>query len=786
MTVPAGELRRRGRVRSAGFAAAFAVAVLLGRATILDGANLSLIWPAGGVAAAWFCLQRHAGTLRLDVVLLSLTTLVLNLATGAGPVLAAGFVAANLVQVLVFRDLLGRWCPALWGGGGQGSLDTVRDLVRILAAAGTAALAGCALGTLAVAASGGEPSVLQVGVWAMRNAAGILLVVAVVLRVGRRPATGRSRRVGEVVGTRRGELLAALGVSAVVYTGVYGVVGGLPLGFLPLAVTVWVALRFDTTVVALHNVTLATTAVLFTLAGRGPLAAVADEATRALVVQADITLIGVVGLALALGRDERDSSLARARASAAEAERRGRLADAVLASVDVGIVVTDPEGRLVIVNDTARSWHGLGAGDLPPYEILRADGVTPLPVEERPLHRSRVEGAVSGIEFVIVVEGRPPVPVLGSGRSMTAQDGSPLGVVVALHELTSVRAREAELAAANSRLAAHAAQVERLAHASRAVLTADDPRRAICEAALDIAAADATYLLQPVREADGVVRLVSTSTVGLPEGTVLRLDPLRDKSVVLTAFREERQVFVADVPAHPDANPAFVRACGTVSAAWQPVVAGDGEVVGILAVVWRRRVEQLETTTAAVLTSLAAESAHAFARADLMTRLSRAADHDPLTGLLNRRRWDTTAQAEIARAARSRTPLTFVLLDLDHFKAYNDTHGHLAGDELLRGFAAAATGQLREVDTLARWGGEEFVLALPGCCAVDALVVVDRIRAVVPRGQTCTAGLAEWRPGMDAEEVLRRADQALYRGKDSGRDTSVIAPADHSVGAGRR
>ncbi|WP_432482891.1 GGDEF domain-containing protein [Kineococcus esterisolvens] len=230
-----------------------------------------------------------------------------------------------------------------------------------------------------------------------------------------------------------------------------------------------------------------------------------------------------------------------------------------------------------------------------------------------------------------------------------------------------------------------------------------------------------------------------------------------------------------DVPAHPRASRAVVEACGTVSAVWQPVLLRGCEPVGVLAVVWRRPVRALAPGVAATLATLAGEAAHAVERADLMTRLERAAEHDALTGLPNRRRWDEVAASEVARAARTGAPLTFALLDLDLFKRYNDTLGHLAGDELLRDFAAAAAAQLREVDTLARWGGEEFVLALPGCDALGAVAVADRIRAVVPHGQSCTVGVAQWVPGWSPAQVLAAADAAMYRGKLAGRDATVAA-----------
>jgi len=469
----------------------------------------------------------------------------------------------------------------------------------------------------------------------------------------------------------------------------------------------------------------------------------------------------------------------------AESQRRGELSDAVLASAQVGIVVADPQGRLTMFNDTAATWLGrLPAVGLPlpeharTYGLHTADGATPLSPEELPLRRVLDGNQVDGVELVIVIADRPARSVTCSGRLMHAADGTVLGAVIALHDVTADRARESELAQAHAQLAAHSEQlalqtrqVQALARASRAVTSADDPHRAICEAVCELTGAEAAYLMQP----DGQGHLISTALVGFEEDTELRLDLASDVSLPLTAFRGRRQFFVTDVADHPDANHSMIAKSGTVSGLWQPVLRTDGSAVGVLGVIWRRRVQELPATVTSMLQTLADETARTIERADLLTQLADAAQHDALTGLTNRRRWDEIARDEVARATRSGTPLTFALIDLDHFKRFNDTFGHLAGDELLCGFATAAAVHLREVDTLARWGGEEFVLALPGCRAADAVTVADRIRATVPHGQTCTIGLAQWAPEEDATDVLARADTALYVGKRNGRDVTIIA-----------
>ncbi|MBS1678127.1 MAG: GGDEF domain-containing protein [Actinobacteria bacterium] len=150
---------------------------------------------------------------------------------------------------------------------------------------------------------------------------------------------------------------------------------------------------------------------------------------------------------------------------------------------------------------------------------------------------------------------------------------------------------------------------------------------------------------------------------------------------------------------------------------------------------------------------------------------------DALTGLPNRRALDDRLPREMARALRSGSALSLAIIDIDHFKSYNDTYGHLAGDAVLRDCAAAWDGALRGEDMILRFGGEEFLVVLPDCGIDDATEIVERLRASTPDGQTCSAGLAAWRPGESIDEFVGRADEALYRAKESGRDRLVSAAA---------
>jgi diguanylate cyclase (GGDEF)-like protein len=124
------------------------------------------------------------------------------------------------------------------------------------------------------------------------------------------------------------------------------------------------------------------------------------------------------------------------------------------------------------------------------------------------------------------------------------------------------------------------------------------------------------------------------------------------------------------------------------------------------------------------------------------------------------------------------------MLDLDHFKRYNDARGHQTGDRLLKRVATYWCDELRPIDILARYGGEEFALALPACPLDEALLVVERLRAAVPDGQSCSAGIASWDGAESAADLLDRADRALYEAKRSGRDQSALDGDDESEPAG--
>jgi diguanylate cyclase (GGDEF)-like protein len=167
---------------------------------------------------------------------------------------------------------------------------------------------------------------------------------------------------------------------------------------------------------------------------------------------------------------------------------------------------------------------------------------------------------------------------------------------------------------------------------------------------------------------------------------------------------------------------------------------------------------------------------------DLARELRFKATTDPLTGLFNRLKFDQTLENEMSRSARYNTAVALVLYDVDHFKAVNDSHGHQVGDKVLTQLSRLVVGNIRDCDVLARWGGEEFAIMLPGCDAQMAAQAAEKLRTLIGQvafdtigNVTCSFGAAQYAEGDTAESLLARADEALYRAKLNGRNRVEVA-----------
>jgi diguanylate cyclase (GGDEF)-like protein len=211
-----------------------------------------------------------------------------------------------------------------------------------------------------------------------------------------------------------------------------------------------------------------------------------------------------------------------------------------------------------------------------------------------------------------------------------------------------------------------------------------------------------------------------------------------------------------------------------------PLVFRDG-LLGVLAALAHGSTVFLPGD-AAGLSAYAAHAAIALSNARLVNRLEHQAAEDPLTGLANQRAFHHVCAAEFSRAQRTGAEVSIVMLDLDHFKAINDAHGHLYGDRVLLGVAEALRASSRGRDAVARMGGEEFAILLPDADADSAYEIAERARcaiALVPVASaalSCSAGVATASPS-DASPVdlLALADSALYEAKRHGRGRTVAS-----------
>lgn len=205
--------------------------------------------------------------------------------------------------------------------------------------------------------------------------------------------------------------------------------------------------------------------------------------------------------------------------------------------------------------------------------------------------------------------------------------------------------------------------------------------------------------------------------------------------------------------------------------------------------------------------AVAADTALIVVAVPFVTLLQRAARHaqlvnqariDPKTGLINAGTWQREAHIEITRAARTRTPLTVAIIDIDHFKAVNDTYGHLTGDQVLAATAASLRRHLREYDMIGRFGGEEFTVLLPHTTAAEAQEITERLRENIAAGTVLTGqdgtgqrpvsvtvsiGIAALDAAChDLTSLLAAADAALYRAKKTGRNRVCATPGgDHTA-----
>lgn len=306
------------------------------------------------------------------------------------------------------------------------------------------------------------------------------------------------------------------------------------------------------------------------------------------------------------------------------------------------------------------------------------------------------------------------------------------------------------------------ADVAALGAITRTLSATSDPRPDLCAAAQLVTGAAFAILFEPHDET--LVTTAGTDGVNLE----MRVDPRTHNCATAKAWRSGTRIYVADIAADPHSS-LLTRNAKARALLCQPVIRNQ-RTTAVLVVGFYEAHQHAPAQALYLVELLAAEIGAAIDRANLVALLGAQSRRDPLTGAANRRSWDEEIGRELARARRTGDPLTVAIIDMDHFKAFNDANGHLAGDVLLKDFVTAIRAELRPSDVVARWGGEEFALALPDCDLDRAQVIASRLLKVVPSGQTASIGLTQAGTRDTPRTMIERADRAVYMAKDGGRN----------------
>lgn len=423
------------------FVVLHAVAVLLGRATVLPGQQVSLVWPAAGVAVLWLMWTRRPAAV---LVTLTLEQAVLMLATGASPVHAIAATLAALVQTWLVVAVLRRWVPGALGTGGEASIHSLPVLLRGTASVAIGCAAGALVGSAGLLLETGSLSWVDVALWFGRQLCGLMVVASVGHLTWERFSQPHSRR-----GAGAPELALLWAITALAYAVVFARV--LPLGFLAIPVSVWCALRFSTYAAAIHAAASGAVAVAATILGFGPFAQMGEPGLAAILTQTYTLVLLMTALVVGSMRDQREDLLEQLVRAEATAAARADLLTAMNHAMDEGLVLVDASGTVVQANDAARrllaSTSAHGATSTSAYELLRPDG-SPLPSSEHPSRRALAEGETAPTDIVVPLEDgtRRVLSVRATRLPLGFEPGSGPVALLVYRDVTTERADSRRLA----------------------------------------------------------------------------------------------------------------------------------------------------------------------------------------------------------------------------------------------------------------------------------------------------------------------------------------------------
>lgn len=412
-----------------------------------------------------------------------------------------------------------------------------------------------------------------------------------------------------------------------------------------------------------------------------------------------------------------------------------------------------------------------------------------LPVVWVAMYHKRVALLACLVEVVLVFA----VPVLVVGGALYPAGNIVRGTMLALVALlVGGSVQQAMRAIDQHRLEAetHLSQLSALSDLMRGLRVEEDPRGAICEGTLALAGAKAVRLFEWHGTGPVVTASAGAGAAGASSGTTLSADePIcvgdsANLAPIVRAFEQEEALFgVGSVELSTPMEwhgASQVHGLEQIRAVVYQPVCMEGTVMAVIGVGWDRHLRRTDPIVQ-VTQFIAKEAAVALRRSAVLSELATRSRTDPVTGAANRSAWDETLIAALRNAAPD-GPLCIALIDLDHFKEYNDVHGHVAGDQLLARAVRSWRSCLRDGDQLARFGGDEFVVSLPTCELAHALAIMDDVRAATPEGQTVSIGVCLCTSQEEPRSVMRRADGALYRAKQCGRNR-IFAATTCEMGA---
>lgn len=416
------------------------------------------------------------------------------------------------------------------------------------------------------------------------------------------------------------------------------------------------------------------------------------------------------------------------------------LLNAVLDTIDVGVVACDREGKLNLFNRSTKLFHGVPAGeDLPPeqwsrhYNLFHADGKTAMQAEEIPLLRALAGNIVHGDEMVVRSRSGQLRSLLVSGRSMVAGDGHQLGAVVVMRDITEQRRILQQLQQSQQRLATIADNMP------VTILYLDQEERyQYCNKTYE------QWFERPAHSLYGKTIEEVFREQGYGEETYLSVRPFVRNALSGQRVNIEMQRLIRGESRH-------------LEAIYIPDWNSSGEVAGFYAMIHDITVSKTQAL-----------------------RFEHHATHDTLTGLPNRRAFMDRLEQAIARAQRKNKPLAVLFLDLNKFKHINDTFGHATGDKVLIAFADRLKRCVRKTDTVARLAGDEFVIIAEELAQAepDAMLIAEKIILSLAEPllnnepimhASTSIGIAICQHGNEsADDLLNRADQAMYQAKQGG------------------